>query len=102
IVGGYTHRGIIGDVHAASDPPFAALLQALAVDGEQAYQEVATDWANRTQIWSEAHPDQVNAMVVFRLRDEAGRPIPDHLILLQDARGSAGRGSTSLEPHQPI
>jgi hypothetical protein len=102
VVAGYTHGGIIGDVRAAIDPPFAALLQALAVDSEQAYQEVATDWANRTQTWSEAHPDQVNAMVVFRLRDEAGRPIPDHLILLQDAQGNARTVSASLEPHQPI
>ena len=102
VVAGYTHDGIIGDVHAATDPPFAALLEALAVDGGQAYQEVATDWANRTQSWSEAHPDQVNAMVVFRMRDEAGRPIRDHLILLQDSKGNAGAVSASLEPHQPI
>ena len=41
-------------------------------------------------------------MIVFRLRDEAGRPIPDHLILLQDAQGNARTVSASLEPHQPI
>jgi hypothetical protein len=102
VVAGYTHGGIIGDVHAATDPPFAALLQALAVDGDQAYQEVAEDWSHRTQTWSQAHPDEVNAMVVFRLRDEAGRSVPDHLILLQDPRGNAGTVSASLEPHQPI
>lgn len=102
VVPGYTHGAIIGDVRAAADPPFAALLQALSVSDDAGYQGVVDDWAARTQTWARAHPDQVNATVVFRLRDESSRPIDDHLILFQDQRQDAHAVSPGLEPHQPI
>ncbi len=102
VVPGYTHGGIIGDVRAATDVPFAALLQALAVDDAPGYQAVAADWAARTAQWTAQHPDETNAMIVFRLRDEALRPIPDHLVLIVDQAGDASAVSSALEPHQPI
>lgn len=102
VVPGYTHGAIIGDVRNATDPPFAALLQALAVADDAGYQSVADDWAARTRTWSQANPNQVNATIVFRLRDEADRPIGDHLILFQDQQQDANAVSPGLEPHQPI
>jgi hypothetical protein len=102
VIPGYTHGGIIGDVKNSSEPPFQALLQALRVGDDAAYQAVVADWTARTQAWSAQHPDDANATVVFRLRDDAGRPITDHLILIQDQTGSAQNVSSSLEPHQPI
>lgn len=102
VVPGYTHGAIIGNVRAATDAPFAALLQALAVADDAGYQRVVDDWAARTQTWSQANPDQVNATIVFRLRDEAGRPIDDSLILFQDQQQDANAVSGGMEPHQPI
>lgn len=102
VVPGYTHSGIIGAVTAPSDPPFAALLQALAVTDNASYGAVVKDWSARTAAWTNQHADQANATIVFRLHDAAGKPIGDNLILLQDAQGSAQRVSASLESHQPI
>lgn len=102
VIPGYTHGGIIGDVKAPTEAPFQALLQALRVGDAAGYQAVLADWTARTQAWTAAHPDQANATIVFRLRDDDGRPITDHLILIQDQTGSAPAVSDSLEPHQPI
>lgn len=102
IVPGYTHGGVIGDVRSAAEPPFQALLQALAVNDDTSYGAVVADWTARTQTWTAQHADQANATIVFRLRDEAGRPITDNLILLEDPQGNAKNVSASLQPHQPI
>lgn len=102
IIPGYTHGGIIGDVRAPAEPPFQALLQALAVGDDAAYQAVVADWAGRTQTWTAQHPDQANATIVFRLRDEGERSITDNLILIGDRQGNANNVSGSLQPHQPI
>ncbi|HEV2439476.1 MAG TPA: hypothetical protein VGX97_05390 [bacterium] len=102
VIPGYTHGGIIGDVKSSAEPPFQALLQVLRVGDAAAYQSVLGDWAARTQTWTAAHPDQANSTIVFRVRDEDGRSISDHLILIQDDHGSAPAVSDSLEPHQPI
>ena len=102
ILPGYTHDGIIGDVQKATDPPFAALLQALSVSDAATYKAIVNDWEARTQSWTTRRADQVNATIVFRLRDEGGRPITDNLILVQDPAGSAHGVSGSLQPHQPI
>jgi hypothetical protein len=79
-----------------------ALLQALAVGDDGAYQAVVTDWSARTQTWTTGHPDQANVTIIFRLWDEGGRPIDDSLILIQDQQGNANNVSSSLQPHQPI
>jgi hypothetical protein len=102
VVPGYTHGGIVNDVKAPTEPPFQALVQALTVSDDAGYQAVVNDWTTRTQAWTEQHPDQANATIIFRLRDEGGRPIGDNLILIQDRQGSATNVSGSLEPHQPI
>jgi hypothetical protein len=98
----YTHSGIIGGVKSASDPPFAALLQALAVDSDADYSAVCAEWSTRTQTWTTKNTDQANATIVFGLHGLDGRPINDNLILLQDRTGSAATVTPSLEPHQPI
>jgi hypothetical protein len=98
----YTHGGIIGGVNSVSDPPFAALLQALGVDSDADYGRVVADWNTKTQAWTTNNTDQANATLVFRLHGLDGRPINDSLILLQDKMGSATSVSPSLEPHQPI
>lgn len=102
VLSGYTHTGIIGAVTAPSDPPFAALLQAIAVNDDASYGAVVKDWSTRTAAWTNQHSDQANATIVFRLHDAAGRLITDNLILIGDSQGSAQRVSGSLEPHQPI
>ncbi|HYM69488.1 MAG TPA: hypothetical protein VEZ44_07830 [bacterium] len=102
VVPGYTHGGIIGNVRATTDPPFAALLQALAVDDAAGYQAVAADWAARTARWTQENPNEANAMIVFRVRDGGDRPVPDNLVLLGDQQGHASAVSDALEPHQPI
>lgn len=102
IVPGYTHGGLIGDVKAPTELPFQAMLQALAVSNDAAYETVVKDWTTRTQTWTTEHADQANATIVFRLRDEGGRPITDNLVLIEDQQGNAKNVSGSLEPHQPI
>jgi hypothetical protein len=102
VLPGYTHGGVLGGVQSATDPPFVALTDALRVAGDADYAALAGRWQTATDAWSAAHPPDVNATIVFRLRDEAARPIDDSWILLQDPGGSATSMTGSLLPNQPI
>ncbi len=102
VISGYTHGGVLGGVQNASEAPYVALLQALQVGDAAGYESVVADWRQRTATWSAQNPPQVNATIVFRLRDDTGRPVNDSWILLQDPGQSASRVSDSLLPHQPI
>ena len=98
----YTHGGILGGVYASQEPPFVALLQALRVADNAGYEAVVADWRQRTESWGALNRAQVNATIVFHLRDETARTVDDSWVLLQDPGQNASNVSSSLLPHQPI
>ncbi len=102
VVHGYTHGGILGGVQSSAEPPFQALLKALSVGTQADYDALKQGWRTTTDAWAVANPSEVNSTIVFRLRDEAGRPINDSWILLQDQQRNATNVKSSLCPHEPI
>ena len=114
IVPGYSHtgrKGIIDSVTSTQDVAFRALMEAFNVQTAPQYATVLAAWESRTQAWIDAnaptdlqdeHGSQVASLIVFRLTDENGKPIPDHLIILGDQNGDPRALTGALEPHQPI
>ena len=102
VIGGWTHGGVFGGVQSDTDAPFVALRDALQVTSDADYIALAARWEQDTNDWSDQNPGEVNSTIVFRLYDEAGRPINDSWILLQDPGGSASNMSGSVLPNQPI
>jgi hypothetical protein len=99
VLHGYSHTGALGIIDAvtkSTDPPFAALLQALLVESPAEYSGVLEDWRSRTQAWTTSYADQCDSTLVFSLRDRAERPINDSLIVLGDSSGDAGAMSASF------
>lgn len=112
ILAGYSHfgpaTGILGNVHAPTDPPMAAVLQALRVESADDYLKVAADWSTRTAEWTAAHPQIANATLVFSLFERDGRPIDDCFIGILDKGRAAdpasalASGGSCILPHSPI
>jgi alpha-beta hydrolase superfamily lysophospholipase len=111
ILPGYSHfgpdTGILGNVHAATDPPAAAVLEALAVQSAADYTALATKWSTDTQAWTMAHPDKANATLLFALSDRGGRPIEDCFIGFLDVQTAntvqaLANSSSAILPHSPI
>lgn len=105
IIAGYSHTGATdGIMDSVRDPtaaPFVAVMEALAVDTDDAYQALMEKWASETAKWTaeNAASGQVASTIVFHLRDRAGRPINDSFIILQDSDADAAAVSDSLIGH---
>jgi hypothetical protein len=113
ILPGYSHfgpdTGILGNVLASKDLPAAAVLEALAVQSADEYNALATKWTTETEAWTEAHPEDANATLVFALRDLGGRSIDDCFIGFLDVQTAntdvvraLTTSSDAILPHSPI
>jgi hypothetical protein len=113
ILPGYSHfgpdTGILGNVHALTDPPIVAVLAALAVRSTDDYNALASKWDADTAAWNVAHPNDANATLLFALSDRAGRSIDDCFIGFLDLETASANvvqalsiSSTAILPHSPI
>lgn len=101
----YSHTGqlgIIDSVTSAADPPFAALMQALAASDDASYAAVLNDWTQRTAQWTSGNSPKANATLVFNLRDRTGRPIDDSLIVLRDPTTSDATALSGSLVNRPV
>lgn len=114
VLAGYSHfgatSGILGNVHARSDPPMVAVLEALGVADDRAYAALQVSWAAATGAWGTANPDRKYATALFTLRDSGGQGIEDCFIGIMNATLAANTSgltallaaSPAVAPHQPI
>jgi alpha-beta hydrolase superfamily lysophospholipase len=113
ILPGYSHfgpdTGILGNVHASTDPPAAAVLEALAVQGADDYAALAAKWGAVTNAWTEDRTDDANATLLFALSDRGGRSIDDCFIGFLDLQTSnadviqaLATSSDAILRHSPI
>ena len=112
VLSGYSHygpeTGILGNVHALTDPPIAAAVQALSVTSDADYKTVYDDWTARTVKWTQNNALLANSTLVFSLFDRGGRPIDDCFIGIFD-QGKAANAVDAMNsashcvlPHSPI
>jgi len=97
VLDGYSHFGDVSGINGWVDPSgdrvTAALAQALGVTDAAGYAGVLSAWDRATTSWMgkkrATNPGpgtaDINATVVFDMRDESGRPIDDCLIAIMDA-----------------
>jgi len=113
ILPGYSHfgpdTGILGNVHASTDPPAVAVLEALAVQSPEDHSALTSKWEAATAAWTETHPNDANATLVFVLIDRGGHSIDDCFIGFLDEQTAGtndvqalATSSASILPHSPI
>jgi hypothetical protein len=94
--------GIVEGVDDATERPYSAIREAMAVNDVPSYTKLATGWANESAAWTTANPDGANSTIVVALIDGAGLIVDDSLVLLHDTGGTIGNVSQSLLANQPI
>ena len=114
VIPGYSHfgsrSGILGNVQTATDPPMAALLEALSIANDSDYEAVEGKWSAATDVWSAAHPESCYSTAVFSLFDSGGAAIDDCFIGIMDGNVAAANAgimalaaaSKAVASHQPI
>jgi hypothetical protein len=84
ILPGYSHfgtqSGILGNVHAGTDPPMQAVRDALKVSTPEQYAVLEAAWRAQAEAWSASHVPDANATTIFTLLDRSGVSIGDCMI----------------------
>ncbi|HEY1680990.1 MAG TPA: hypothetical protein VGF98_05095 [Candidatus Tumulicola sp.] len=94
--------GIVDGVTTATQRPYTALREAIAVHDGTGYATLARSWAQQTATWSAAHSDATNSTVVFAIYDGMGGMVDDTLVILRDTGGTIAGVSGSVLDNQPI
>jgi pimeloyl-ACP methyl ester carboxylesterase len=86
ILPGYSHFDTVsGILHAndSGDAAFSALLAALTTT-PAGYDALAQQWKASNDAWVTQKQGDANSTIVFELRDQSGKPIPDCMICFWD------------------